>query len=558
MYGCCGRGEDVLNVAPFDDAAVLHHEDSIGDVMDHAEVVGDEQQRHPGAVAEVGEQVEHLRLDRHIECRDRLVADEDVRPGRQRPRDRDPLALPAGERGGAAGRGIRRQSHAHQESLDLGGALCAGNSDACERVGDDRTRALARVERAQRVLRDVLDPGPARSALGLGDPAPTFAEEFDAAGVGFGETEHQARRRRLARPRLPHHAEDLGSPQFERHVVERDRVVTAGCAVGLAQGLRAENHRSRGCRDRRFRGDFGACRRRRLRRKPTTTRIRSGDGIQKPPGVLVLGPGQHPVSGPLLDDDSVAHHQNPIGDPGDDGKVVADDQQCGAARFEIREQVQDLRLDGHIERGRRLVRDHELGFAGQSRCDQRSLPKPTREFVRILPRPHLGSGDADARKQLAHPEPALGGRDETVHVEGFGDLGADAPEWVERAEGVLQDERDAPASDAAPLALGQPAQVDRPPAQALCAHGRVPARDPQQCAGGDALSRPGLTDDRDGLTGADVERHSADRVDRVFPRGECDRETAHAQQGRGGSWDLRGSGVMLDRDGEGGERVRHR
>ena len=43
------------------------------------------------------DQVDDLRLDRHVERRDRLVGDDEVRIGGQRARDADALLLPAGE-----------------------------------------------------------------------------------------------------------------------------------------------------------------------------------------------------------------------------------------------------------------------------------------------------------------------------------------------------------------------------------------------------------------------------------------------------------------------------
>ena len=51
----------------------------------------------PELVAQVAEQLEHRRLHGDIQCGRDLVADDDVRPGRQRPRDADALALPAGQ-----------------------------------------------------------------------------------------------------------------------------------------------------------------------------------------------------------------------------------------------------------------------------------------------------------------------------------------------------------------------------------------------------------------------------------------------------------------------------
>jgi hypothetical protein len=59
------------------------------------QVVGDEQIGQLEAVLEVVEQVDDLRLHRHVERGDRLVQHDQPRLERQRPRDADALALAA-------------------------------------------------------------------------------------------------------------------------------------------------------------------------------------------------------------------------------------------------------------------------------------------------------------------------------------------------------------------------------------------------------------------------------------------------------------------------------
>ena len=51
----------------------------------------------PSCALQVAQQVQHLRLDRDVERRDRLVGDQQLRFQRERARDADALALPAGE-----------------------------------------------------------------------------------------------------------------------------------------------------------------------------------------------------------------------------------------------------------------------------------------------------------------------------------------------------------------------------------------------------------------------------------------------------------------------------
>ena len=52
--------------------------DPVAQVLDHAEVVADEQIGEAELAAQVHEQVEHLRLDRDVERRHRLVADQEA------------------------------------------------------------------------------------------------------------------------------------------------------------------------------------------------------------------------------------------------------------------------------------------------------------------------------------------------------------------------------------------------------------------------------------------------------------------------------------------------
>ena len=104
--GAPGRRNSVAPVGQLGDPAEVHDRDPIADVLDDAHVVGDEHVGQPELALELLEQVEDLRLDRHVERRDRLVADDQVRLEDQRPGDADALALAAARtRAGSAARG---------------------------------------------------------------------------------------------------------------------------------------------------------------------------------------------------------------------------------------------------------------------------------------------------------------------------------------------------------------------------------------------------------------------------------------------------------------------
>ncbi len=91
------RGIHDVRWPDLDDLAEVHHRDAVADVLHHRQVVGDEQVGQAELLAQVGEQVQDLGLDRHIERRDRLVADDELGLDRERAGDADALALAARE-----------------------------------------------------------------------------------------------------------------------------------------------------------------------------------------------------------------------------------------------------------------------------------------------------------------------------------------------------------------------------------------------------------------------------------------------------------------------------
>ena len=83
--------------ALFDDDAVLHHHDAVGDLGDDAEIMGDEHDRGLAALLQVADQFQDLRLRGDVERGGRLVRDQQLWIERQRHRDHGALALAARE-----------------------------------------------------------------------------------------------------------------------------------------------------------------------------------------------------------------------------------------------------------------------------------------------------------------------------------------------------------------------------------------------------------------------------------------------------------------------------
>ncbi len=91
------RAEQLEHVRGLDDAAGIHHRDPVGDLGDHAEIVGDHHDRHAELALERQKQVEDLRLGRDVERRGGLVGDQKLGPAHQRHRDHHALAHAAGQ-----------------------------------------------------------------------------------------------------------------------------------------------------------------------------------------------------------------------------------------------------------------------------------------------------------------------------------------------------------------------------------------------------------------------------------------------------------------------------
>ena len=87
-----------FGIGEFNDFADIHDGDAVGDVLNDAEVVRDEEISQFQLFLQVLQQVENLRLDRDIKGGDRLIGDDQARVRRQGAGNADALALTAGRR----------------------------------------------------------------------------------------------------------------------------------------------------------------------------------------------------------------------------------------------------------------------------------------------------------------------------------------------------------------------------------------------------------------------------------------------------------------------------
>ena len=218
--GCRGRLVERLGLGQLDDAAEVHDRDAVGDLADDREVVRDEDVGQVELALQALEQVEDLRLDRDVERRDRLVADDQLGPQRERAGDADALALSARELVRVAVVVLRVQA-ARAPSARARGARVSPSvlwiENGCPMIWPTR---LARVQRRVRILEDHLHLAPQRPHLARLRCVMSRAVEADRAGGRLEQLEHQPRGRRLAAARLADDAERLAAVDAERDVLD--------------------------------------------------------------------------------------------------------------------------------------------------------------------------------------------------------------------------------------------------------------------------------------------------------------------------------------------------
>ena len=140
-----------------------------------------------------------------------------------------------------------------------------------------------------------------------------------------------------------------------------------------------------------------------------------------------------------LNDTAGVHHRDLVGSAGDNGEVVRyEDHRHVPPALLACQQVEDLRLDGDVERRRRLVGDQQARLAGERDGDGDALAHPARELVRILPQPLLGRGNADSGEQLDASRSRSRRADFKMLPQAFAQLGAECQHRIERAHRVLK------------------------------------------------------------------------------------------------------------------------
>ncbi len=243
-------------------------------------------------------------------------------------------------------------------------------------------------------------------------------------------------------------------------------------------------------------------------------------------------PQKDVIGGAVFDDARRVHHIDAVGVASDHAKIVRDDDQRDVEPpRQFLHQLEDLRLDGNVERGGRLVGDDELGIAGEPDRDHHALAHAAGELMRILFQPPRAVGDADELQQFERTRLGLCVCHLQVDEQRLHDLLADREHRVERGHRLLEDHRDVAAADRAHLVGGQFEQVAAFEQHAPLGHAAGGFR--QQAHDGERryrLAAAGFADDGDHFAALDRVGNAVDRVHDAARGVELDVQILHRQQ----------------------------
>ena len=114
------------------------------------------------------------------------------------------------------------------------------------------------------------------------------------------------------------------------------------------------------------------------------------------------------VDGRLLGLSPGVHHEDAVRDVRDDAEVVCDQDDRSAETLpDVAHQIEDPRLDGHVECGRRLVRHEHLRIARERDRDHHALAHAAGELMWILVEAPFGRRDAHDVQKLDRPHARL-------------------------------------------------------------------------------------------------------------------------------------------------------
>jgi hypothetical protein len=247
--GLARPDEQCARLAGLDDVARLQHHHPVGDLGDHAHVVGDQHDRRTGPVADPAQQPQDLRLHRDVERGGRLVGEQQLRLVGERQGQHHALFLSARQLVRVVAEpvlGVGDLDLPQQLEAALAHRAARGGPMGAQRLLELPADGAHRVERGVRLLEDHRDPAaPDVVELPLGELQEVVAVVPDRSGgasAGRQQAEDRPRGHRLAGAGLTDQGEHLTRTDPHGHVLD------GGAGVGERDGQAIDLEKGGGVR----------------------------------------------------------------------------------------------------------------------------------------------------------------------------------------------------------------------------------------------------------------------------------------------------------------------
>ena len=188
--------------------------------------------------------------------------------------------------------------------------------------------------------------------------------------------------------------------------------------------------------------------------------------------------------------------------------------------LQVVHQLQNLCLNGHVQRRGRLVRDQQLGPARQRHGDHDALAHAAGQLMRILLHDGLRVGNLHVAKHLNGLNGGLAPVHSLMDHERLGNLALDREHRVQTGHGLLEDNGNLVSADFLNLAYRQPGHVASLEHDASAVNVAVRVQKAQYAHGGNALAGAGLAHDAQRAAGLNGIGNAVDGFDDAALRGE--------------------------------------
>ena len=226
------------------------------------------------------------------------------------------------------------------------------------------------------------------------------------------------------------------------------------------------------------------------------------------------------------------HDAHPVRHACRHAEIVGDQQHAHATlALDLRQQVQHLRLDGDVERRRRLIGDEQLRPPGERNGNHHALLHATRELKRIVAQALHRIRNADRLQQTAGF--GLGLRSaQAVSCQSLDNLRAHRHHRIQAGRRFLEDHADAPTTHLTHGRLRQAQQILTVQPDLAALDASAVGQQARERERSHRLAATGFTQQRIGFTRGNAEIDTIDRAQLGVAPIEDNSKVGHAQQGR--------------------------